>query len=70
MGMALPKDREQVLGTPGRMPLARLWAVWGDAGDEWGGVDWQWQPADAAMGTALMGGNLVGRHPTDRGQKG
>jgi putative transposase len=50
--------------------LARLWAVLVDACDEMGGVNWQWQAADAAMGKAQMGGDLVGRHPTDRGKKG
>jgi hypothetical protein len=39
-------------------------------GDELGGVDWQWQAADTAMGNAPMGGALVGRHPTDRGTTG
>lgn len=46
----------------------RLWAVLVHACDEWGGVDWRWQAA--AMGNARMGGDLVGRHPTDRGNKG
>jgi putative transposase len=50
--------------------LARLWAVLVDACDELGGVDWQWQAADAAMGKARMGGDVVGRNPTDRGKKG
>jgi transposase len=47
-----------------------LWAGLVDAGHEWGGVDWQWQAADPMMGQARMGGDLVGRHPTDRGQQG
>jgi putative transposase len=50
--------------------LARLWAVLVEACDELGGVDWQWQAADAAMGKARMGGDLIGRNPTDRGKKG
>jgi putative transposase len=50
--------------------LARLWAVLVEACDALGGVDWQWQTADAAMGKARMGGDLVGRNPTDRGKKG
>jgi putative transposase len=41
-----------------------------EACDGLGGVDWQWQAADAAMGKARMGGDLVGRNPTDRGEKG
>jgi transposase len=48
--------------------LARLWAVLGETCDAWGGVDWPWQAA--AMGHARMGGDLGGRHPTDRGTKG
>jgi putative transposase len=50
--------------------LARLWALLIEACDALGGVDWQWQAADAAMGKARMGGDLVGRNPTDRGKKG
>jgi putative transposase len=50
--------------------LARIWAVLVEACDELGGVDWQWQAADAAMGKARMGGDLVGRNPTDRGKGG
>jgi transposase len=50
--------------------LARLWAVLVEACDEWGGVAWQWQAADTAIGKARMGGALVGRNPTDRGKKG
>jgi transposase len=50
--------------------LARLWAVLVEACDEWGGVAWQWQAADTAIGKARMGGDLGGRNPTDRGKKG
>jgi putative transposase len=50
--------------------FAQLWAVLVEACDAWGGVDWPWQAADAAMGKARRGGDLVGRHPTDRGHKG
>jgi putative transposase len=50
--------------------MARLWAVLVAACDALGGVDWQWQAADAAMGKARMGGDLIGRNPTDRGKKG
>jgi putative transposase len=48
----------------------RLWAVLVEACDELHGVDWQWQAADTAMGKARMGGDRVGRNPTDRGKKG
>jgi putative transposase len=50
--------------------LARIWAVLVESCDELGGVDWQWQAADTAMGKARMGGDLVGRNPTDRGKRG
>ena len=50
--------------------LARIWAVLVEACDELGGVDWEWQAADTAMGKARMGGDRVGRNPTDRGKKG
>jgi putative transposase len=50
--------------------FAQIWAVLVEACDVLGGVDWQWQAADTAMGKARMGGDLVGRNPTDRGKKG
>ena len=50
--------------------LARSWAVLVASCDEWGGVDWQWQAADTAMGKARMEGDLVGRNPTARGKRG
>ena len=50
--------------------FAQLWAVLVEACGVLGGVNWQWQAADAAMGKARMGGELVGRNPTDRGKKG
>jgi putative transposase len=50
--------------------LARIGAVLVATCDALAGVDWQWQAADAAMGKARRGGDLVGRHPTDRGKKG
>jgi putative transposase len=34
------------------------------------GVDRQWQAVDTRMGNARLGGDLVGRSPTDRGEKG
>jgi putative transposase len=36
--------------------LARLWALLLKSCDELGGVDWQWQSADTAMGKARFGG--------------
>jgi putative transposase len=50
--------------------VVRRWAVLVEACDELHGVDWQWQAADTAMGKARMGGDLVGRNPTDRGKQG
>jgi hypothetical protein len=35
--------------------LARIWAVLVQTCDELGGVDWQWQAADTAMGKDRMG---------------
>jgi transposase len=49
--------------------FARIGAVLVHAWDELGGVNWQWQAA-AAMGKARMGGDVVGRHPPDRGSLG
>ena len=34
----------------------RIWALVVQACDELGGVDWEWQAADAAMGKARLGG--------------
>jgi putative transposase len=48
----------------------RLWTVLVEAGDELHGVDWPWQAAGTAMGKARMGGDRLGRNPTDRGKKG
>jgi putative transposase len=36
--------------------FARLGAVLLEHGEELGGVDWQWQAADAALGKARLGG--------------
>jgi putative transposase len=50
--------------------FARLWAVLVEACADLEGVDWEWPAAATVMGNARMGGALVGRNPTDRGQKG
>jgi putative transposase len=47
----------------------RLWAELVAACAELGGVDWEWQAADGALGKARLGG-LIGRNPTDRGKRG
>src|SRR5258706_11275017 len=48
----------------------RLWATLVAACEELGGVDWEWQAADAMMGKARLGGDLIGPNPTDRGKRG
>jgi putative transposase len=47
--------------------LARLWAVLVKECEELGGVDWQWQSADCALGKARHGGIKSERtQPTGR----
>ena len=36
--------------------FARIWATLAAACDELGGVDWEWQAADGALGKARLGG--------------
>ena len=43
--------------------LDRIWAVLIEQCDELGGVNWQWQSADGAMGKARFGGALLGKTP-------
>ena len=43
-----------------------IWAALVEECEELGGVDWQWQSADAAMSKARFGGDEVGPNPTDR----
>jgi len=43
--------------------LERLWAVLVENCEELGGVDWQWQSADGAMGKARLGGMMSARTP-------
>lgn len=43
--------------------LDRIWAMLIAACDELGGVDWEWQAADAAMGKARMGGMPLAATP-------
>lgn len=50
--------------------LDRLWAALLEDCVELGGVDWQWQSADAAMAKARFGGDKVGPNPTDRAKPG
>ncbi len=37
----------------------RIWAALQGQCDELGGVDWEWQSADGAMGKARLGGTLL-----------
>ncbi len=48
--------------------LERLWAVLIENCEELGGVNWQWQSADAAMGKARFGGIASGRIPRIAGK--
>jgi putative transposase len=48
----------------------KIWAVLVAECDELGGVQWQWQSADAMLGKARFGGKKTGKNPTDRGKKG
>ena len=50
--------------------VAHLWAGLVEACAAWHGVEWPWQAAETAMGNARLGGDVVGRNPTDRGKKG
>lgn len=43
--------------------LQRLWAVLIENCEELGGVDWEWQSADGAMGKARFGGMMSARIP-------
>lgn len=43
--------------------LDRIWATLTAACAELGGLDWQWQAADAAMNKARMGGDKIGQIP-------
>ncbi len=43
--------------------LDRIWAVLVQDCQELGGVDWQWQAADAVMGKARFGGIKSGQTP-------
>ncbi|EQD44241.1 transposase, partial [mine drainage metagenome] len=48
----------------------RIWAILIESCDELGGVNWEWQSADGAMGKARFGGILSAPNPTDRGKPG
>jgi putative transposase len=48
----------------------RVWAALLECCEELGGVSWEWQSADGAMGKARFGGDMIGPNPTDRGKMG
>lgn len=50
--------------------MEKIWAVMAAGCEELGGVKWEWQSADGAMGKARFGGDEVGPNPTDRGKNG
>jgi transposase len=47
-----------------------LWAMGLQDYDELKGLDWEWLAMDGAMTKAPLGGERVGRNPTDRGKLG
>jgi putative transposase len=50
--------------------LDQIWARLVEECEELGGVNWQWQSADAAMAKTRFGGDEVGPNPTDRAKPG
>ena len=50
--------------------LNQVWSVMVEECEELGGVDWEWQAADCALGKARLGGDAIGPNPTDRGKAG
>ncbi len=50
--------------------LDQIWAALVEECEELGGVNWQWQSADAAMAKARFGGDETGPNPTDRAKPG
>jgi putative transposase len=50
--------------------MERIWAVLVAECDELGGVDWQWQSADAMLGKARFGGEKDGQEPHGSRQEG
>lgn len=50
--------------------FVNLWAMGLREYDELKGLDWEWLAMDGAMTKAPLGGERVGRNPTDRGKLG
>jgi putative transposase len=50
--------------------FAQIWTVLVQEGEELGGVNWQWQSADAALGKARFGGTSLAPSPRSGGRRG
>jgi len=46
-----------------------IWAKGLERYDELKGIGWEWQSLDGCMTKSPLGGEAVGRNPTDRGKK-
>jgi len=53
-----------------RCVFERIWALLAEQCEGLGGLHWEWQAVDAALGKARLGGDEVGPNPTDRGKAG
>jgi len=47
-----------------------IWAKGLERYDELKGIGWEWQSVDGCMTKSPLGGEAVGKNPTDRGKKG
>ena len=50
--------------------LGRIWGMLVEGCEELGGVDWEWQSADAAMGKARLGGTRLALTPRTGARRG
>jgi len=50
--------------------FSRIWAVLAQRCGELGGVDWEWQAADAALGKARLGGTKLAPTPRTGARQG
>jgi len=50
--------------------MEKIWAALVEDCRELGGVSWEWQSVDGALGKARFGGDEIGPNPTDRGKQG
>jgi len=49
--------------------FATIWAKGLERYDELKGIGWEWQSVDGCMTKSPLGGEAVGKNPTDRGKK-